>query len=112
MQENFHFRVYSPEIPAAVFIYPFIVQVVDMINEVYGERRTHISILIVFATQVLFVLFIGMVTNLSPALFFELEDAWNSLFGLSIRITVASWASFLVCSNFDAWILHPLKTLF
>nr|WP_269849473.1 queuosine precursor transporter [Methanosarcina horonobensis] len=98
--------------PAAVFIYPFIAQVVDMINEVYGEKRTHISILIAFATQVLFVLFIGMVAGLTPAPFFELEDAWKSLFGLSIRITIASWVSFLICSNLDAWIFASLKKTF
>lgn|GEM_PF-119007 len=108
----FDLGFYSFFAPAAVFIYPFIAQVVDMINEVYGERKTHVSILIAFATQVLFVLFIGMVTNLSPAPFFELEDAWKSLFGLSIRITVASWASFLVCSNLDAWIFASLKKCF
>ncbi|MHC1757178.1 MAG: queuosine precursor transporter [Methanosarcina sp.] len=108
----FDLGFYSFFAPSAVFIYPFIAQVVDMINEVYGERRTHISILIAFATQVLFVLFIGMVTSLSPAPFFELEDAWKSLFGLSIRITVASWVSFLICSNLDAWIFASLKKRF
>jgi uncharacterized integral membrane protein (TIGR00697 family) len=109
---TFDLGFYSFFAPAAVFIYPFIAQVVDMINEVYGERRTHLSILIAFATQVLFVLFIGMVSSLSPAPFFELEDAWNSLFGLSIRITLASWVSFLICSNLDAWIFAALKMRF
>jgi queuosine precursor transporter len=108
----FDLGFYSFFAPAAVFIYPFIAQVVDMINEVYGERRTHLSILIAFATQVLFVLFIGMVSSLSPAPFFELEDAWKSLFGLSIRITLASWVSFLVCSNLDAWVFASLKKRF
>ncbi len=108
----FDLGFYSFFAPAAVFIYPFIAQVVDMINEVYGERRTHLSILIAFVTQVLFVLFIGMVSSLSPAPFFELEDAWKSLFGLSIRITLASWVSFLVCSNLDAWVFASLKKRF
>ncbi|MDD4749500.1 MAG: queuosine precursor transporter, partial [Methanosarcinaceae archaeon] len=98
--------------PAAVFVYPFIAQVVDMINEVYGERKTHHSILIAFVTQVLFVLLVGMVSSLSPAPFFELDEAWMSLFGLSIRITIASWITFLVCSNLDAWVFASLKKRF
>ena len=65
----FDLGFYSFYAPAAVFIYPFIAQVVDMINEVYGERRTHISIFIAFATQVLFVLFIGMVYKSQPCPF-------------------------------------------
>ncbi|WP_231585561.1 MULTISPECIES: queuosine precursor transporter [unclassified Methanosarcina] len=84
----------------------------DIINEVYGEQRTHISILISFATQVLFVLFIGIVTSLSPAPFFELEDVWKSLFRLSVRITITSWVSFMVCSTFDARFFASLKKHF
>lgn len=108
----FDLGFYSFFAPAAVFIYPFIAQVVDMINEVYGEHKTRLAILIAFSTQVLYVLFIGMVNTLSPAPFFAFEDTWKSLFGLSVRITIASWVSFLICSNLDAWIFASLKRRF
>jgi len=98
--------------PAAVFIYPFIAQVIDMINEVYGQKSAHIAILIAFLTQILLVVFIAMVNSLNPAPFFQFEEAWKSLFGLSIRITVASWISFLICSNLDAFIFAKLKQKF
>ena len=98
--------------PAAVFIYPFIAQVIDMINEVYGRKRAHLTIIVAFITQVLLVIFIAMVNSLSPAPFFEFEEAWQSLFGLSIRITVASWIAFLVCSNLDALVFSKLKQKF
>lgn len=98
--------------PAAVFIYPFIAQVIDMINEVYGQKSTHVAILIAFVTQVLLVLFIAMVNTLSPAPFFAFEEAWKSLFGLSIRITVASWIAFIISSNLDAFIFATLKEKF
>ena len=39
--------------PASVLIYPFIAQVIDMINEVFGVTMTHVAILIAFVTQVL-----------------------------------------------------------
>lgn len=98
--------------PAAVFIYPFIAQVIDMINEVYGQKSAHIAILIAFVSQVLLVVFIAMVNSLGPAPFFAWEEAWQSLFGLSIRITAASWISFLICSNLDAFIFAKLKQKF
>lgn len=98
--------------PAAVFIYPFIAQAIDMINEVYGQKSTHISIIIAFVTQVLLVLFIAIVNLLNPAPFFAYEEAWKSLFGLSIRITTASWVSFLICSNLDAFVFAKLKQRF
>jgi len=98
--------------PAAVLIYPFIAQVIDMINEVYGREKAHLAIFIVFITQVLLVTFIAMVNTLSPAPFFKFEEAWQNLFNLSVRITAASWISFLICSNIDAYIFAKLKQKF
>ncbi|MEM1550040.1 MAG: queuosine precursor transporter [Candidatus Methanomethylicia archaeon] len=109
---TFDLGIYSFYAPAAVFIYPFIAQVIDMINEVYGRKSTHISIIIAFITQVLLVVFIGMVNTLTPAPFFQWEEAWRSLFSLSVRITIASWISFLICSNLDAIIFASLKQAF
>ncbi|MEM2137352.1 MAG: queuosine precursor transporter, partial [Candidatus Methanomethylicia archaeon] len=109
---EFNLGFYIFYAPAAVFIYPFIAQVIDMINEVYGRRSTHIAIIIAFLTQILLVTFIAMVNTLSPAPFFIWEDAWRSLFSLSVRITIASWISFLVCSNIDAFIFSLLKQKF
>jgi len=109
---NFDLGFYQFYAPAAVFIYPFIAQAIDMINEVYGRKKTHLAIMIVFITQVLLVTFIFMVNSLTPAPFFKFEDAWQNLFGLSIRITVASWVAFLICSNLDALVFASLKQRF
>ncbi len=106
---DFNLGFYSFFAPAAVFIYPFIAQVIDMINEVYGRKMTHLAIGIAFATQVLLVTFIVMTNVLSPAPFFIHEEAWQSIFGLSVRITIASWISFLITNNLDAMVFAKLK---
>lgn len=106
---NFDLGFYSFFAPAAVFIYPFIAQAIDMINEVYGRRMTHLAIGIAFVTQVLLVAFIVMTNALSPAPFFGLEEAWQTIFGLSVRITIASWISFLITNNLDAVVFAKLK---
>jgi uncharacterized integral membrane protein (TIGR00697 family) len=109
---NFDLGFYQFYAPAAVFIYPFIAQAIDMINEVYGRKNTHLAIFIAFITQVLLIIFIAMVNTLTPAPFFQFEEAWQNLFGLSIRITVASWIAFLICSNLDALVFAKLKHRF
>lgn len=109
---KFDLGFYTFFAPAAVFIYPFIAQVIDMINEVYGRKMTHLAIFIAFITQVLLVTFIIMTNTLSPAPFFKYEEAWKSLFGLSIRITIASWISFLICQNLDAIVFDKIKRYF
>ncbi len=106
---DFDLGFYSFFAPAAVFIYPFIAQVIDMINEVYGRKMTHLAIGIAFVTQILLVTFIVMTNVLSPAPFFEHETAWQSIFNLGVRITLASWISFLITNNLDAVIFSKLK---
>ena len=98
--------------PAAVVIYPFLAVIIDMINEVYGRRMAHAAIIIAFVSQILLVLSIVLVSLLPPAPFFAFEEAWQELFGLSIRIVLASWVSFLICENLDAVIFDSLKTRF
>lgn len=106
---NFDLGFYKFYAPAAVFIYPFISQAIDMINEVYGREKAHLAIAITFITQVLLVTFIAMVNSLSPAPFFQFEEAWQNIFNLGIRITAASWIAFLVCQNLDAYVFAWLK---
>jgi uncharacterized integral membrane protein (TIGR00697 family) len=98
--------------PAAVFIYPFVAQVIDMINEVYGKTMAHVAIGIAFISQVLLVIFFIMVNSLTPAPFYTNEIAWQEIFGMSIRITLASWISFLICSTIDASVFAGLKQRF
>lgn len=106
---EFDLGFYSFFAPAAVFIYPFIAQAIDMINEAYGRRKAHLAIIIALITQVLLVTFIAMVNSLSPAPFFRFEEAWQGIFRLGIRITGASWVAFLICQNLDAYVFAWLK---
>ncbi|HDR73079.1 MAG TPA: VUT family protein [Methanoculleus sp.] len=98
--------------PASVFVYPFIAQIIDMINEVDGERMTHAAILLAFATQVLLTILIAIGNTLTPAPLFGYEEAWQNIFSLSLRITTASWVAFLITANLDAWIFASLKDRF
>jgi conserved hypothetical integral membrane protein len=93
----------------ASIIYPFIAQVLDMINEVYGRKKAVVAIIIAFITQVLYILFVAMAMKIPGAPFFEFEEAWISIFALSIGITVGSWVAFLVCSLLDTYMFSYIK---
>jgi hypothetical protein len=106
---EFNMGLFRVTAPGAVFIYPFIAQAIDMINETYGRRQAHLAIAIAFISQVLLTVFILMVKSLAPAPFFALEESWQDIFTMGIRITVASWAAFLICQNLDAYVFARLK---
>lgn len=95
--------------PAAALLYPFIAQVLDMINEVYGKKKAVAAVMIAFGTQVLYVMFIAMAVQIPAASFYELDEAWTSIFALSVGVTFASWISFLVCSLLDTYMFSYIK---
>ena len=106
---EFDIGIYVFLAPAAVFIYPFISQAIDMINEVYGMKRAQTAIIIAFVTQVLLVIFFVMTNTLTPAPFFAHEEAWQEIFTFGIRLTIASWISFLITQSIDARVFAGLK---
>ncbi|WP_292517756.1 queuosine precursor transporter [Methanoculleus sp.] len=95
--------------PASVFIYPFIAQAIDMINEVYGRSMTRVAILTALLSQVLLAILIAMTNTLTPAPVFRFEAAWQSIFTQGLWIILASWVAFLVSQSFDSYIFDRLK---
>lgn len=95
--------------PAAAILYPFIAQVLDMINEVYGKKRAVAAVMIALGTQVLYVMFIAMAIKIPAAPFYELGTEWTAIFALSVGVTFASWISFLVCSLLDTYMFSYIK---
>jgi len=109
---TFPLGFYTLYAPGAVFLYPFVAQALDMINETYGFRAAQSAILIALMTQVLLVILVLLVRVLPPAPFFPMEEAWQEIFAQGIRITGASWAAFFLCQMVDARIFSWLKAKF
>jgi len=95
--------------PAAVLVYSVTYLFTDIVNERFGRREVHKMILIAFVTQVALIFFLWLGTELTPASFWDDQEAWESIIGLVPRITLASWVAFLVSENFDAWVFDVFK---
>ncbi len=96
--------------PAAVIIFPFTFQLTDTMNEHFGQKETHKMIFIAFITQILMVIFIWFGNSLEPVVWWEFDnEQWKGIFELSIGITAASWISFLLTENLDAWLYQKIK---
>ena len=95
--------------PAAVLIFAVTFLITDIVNERFGRKETHKMIFIAFITQVVMVAFIYIGTYLQPAPFWQNQGAWELIFGLVPRITLASWMAFLVSENLDAYLFAWIK---
>lgn len=97
--------------PAAVIVFAVTFLITDIVNEKFGQKEVHIMIFITFITQVAMVTFLSIGGRLTPAPFWNGQAAWDSFFGVVPRITFASWATFLISENLDAWLYAVFKRI-
>ncbi|MHA1457122.1 MAG: queuosine precursor transporter, partial [Promethearchaeota archaeon] len=114
------FTVFDYQItaPVAVLIFPFTFQITDMVNENFGQKATHRMIFIAFVTQIFMTIFIWFSIEVPAAPFWgfdwssnpvEAQQFWSNFFASTIRITIASWISFIITENLDAILFAKLK---
>ena len=107
----FDFGFYEFAAPAAVLVFAVTFLITDVVNEKFGRKETHKMIFIAFVTQVAMVVFLYIGGILEPAPFWANQQAWDLIFGIVPRITLASWVAFLVSENMDAYLFAWIKKL-
>ena len=95
--------------PTAVPIFAVTFLITDVVNERFGRSATHRMILAAFVAQVALLVFVWIATNLTPAPFWGLQEEWDAVFSTVPRITIASWATFLISENLDAILFDVLR---
>lgn len=109
----FDLGIISVMAPAGVIVFPFTLQLTDMVNEKFGKKKVYEMIWIAFVSQVV------MVFLLMLAIYLPLHEDWAFIhpndpdplaaFIIVPAITLASWISFLISERFDAWIYDKIK---
>lgn len=95
--------------PSGVLVFSLTYLLTDIVNEKFGKAETHRMIFIAFVSQVAMVFFFWLGVRFPPAPFWTMQGAWQNIFGIVPRITLASWIAFLVSENFDAYAFDWFK---
>ena len=90
-------------------IWPFTAQLSDMINEVYGKKKTFFAIGFGYAVNLLFVLFVLMANETVAVWDGVKETFWKEYFLPSWRVFIASSVSYIICQFIDVNIFSYLK---
>ena len=99
----------------ATLIFPFIAQIVDMINEIYGRRASYMAIIITLVINVVASVLIYQVSFEKPFLGdlpILYEEAWQYYMRQAPRIVAASYTAFWIANTLDAKIFADLKKYF
>lgn len=94
----------------AIFVVPVIFSINDIITEVYGKERARSIVRSGLVIIALIFLFILLATALPPSVRFQdTNNAYDTIFGLSARIALASLTAFTVAEFMDIYIFSKIR---
>lgn len=96
-------------LPAAVWLFPIVYIIGDVVPEVYGLAVARRVILLGFAANLLAVCFFALTLALPAPGFWQAQAAFQTVLGFTPRLLLASFAGYLVGTNANAWVLVLVK---
>ncbi|MFA5777010.1 MAG: queuosine precursor transporter [Parcubacteria group bacterium] len=96
----------------AIFLMPFIFTINDIVTEVYGKERTRSIIKSGLIMIVFLILFSFLAINLPPSQRFSGSQlAYHNIFGVSIRISIASLLAFFMSEYMDVLVFVKIRKM-
>jgi len=94
----------------AIFVMPLLFTAIDVIVEVHGKNRARSVVYSGLCMVVLLTLYSTLAVHLPPSKHFAAtESAYDTVFGASIRISLASLAAFACSELLDVFIFSKLR---
>ncbi|UCE13871.1 MAG: queuosine precursor transporter [Candidatus Heimdallarchaeota archaeon] len=93
--------------PAGVIVFPFTLQVTDMVNEKFGRQTVYEMIWIALISQIIMVILL-FIAGYIPVPEWGTDPLTEFL--PVPTITLASWIAFLISERFDAWLYDRVRT--
>ena len=98
-------------LPAAIFLFPIVYILGDIIPEVYGLEKARKIIWLGFFLNLFAVLIFLITLYLPYPSFWENQSAFTAVLGQTLRLSIASFVAYLIGSNVNAWILVRIKKI-
>ncbi|MBT3984910.1 queuosine precursor transporter [archaeon] len=101
--------LFGIRVSVGIFFVPFMFLVTDIVSEVYGKKKARQFVMI--AVFVLVVLFAAtyLAIHLPANETWGNQEAFESIFGSSLRMIIASVIAFILSQLHDVWTFHALK---
>jgi uncharacterized integral membrane protein (TIGR00697 family) len=98
------------DISVAIFLMPILYTIIDCISEVYGRNRAKSIVFIGLICIILLMAFISLAVLLPTApKFMADKEAYERIFGVSLRMALASFTGFFVSEFLDVFIYGKLR---
>lgn len=96
-------------VPGGVIIYAASFLITDLISEVYGKKMAINTVYYGFGAMLVFAGYSLLMVHWEAAPYWANQESFASVVGLSFRITMAGWISFMISQSWDVMVFHRLK---
>src|SRR3989344_4835373 len=96
-------------VPAGVIVYATTFLLTDMLSEFYGKKEAKKAVWSGFLANIILVFSVWIAINWTPASFWENQDAFVKVLGMTPRIVLANLVAYIVSQNHDVWAYHLWK---
>lgn len=103
-------NIYGIFVPAGVIAYCITFVCTDVISEIWGKKRAAQTVLSGFLALLLMLILIQIALALPAAPFWEGQQAFNAILGITPRIIIGSFVAYLISQYHDVWAFHFLKS--
>jgi len=104
-----HFLGLDFNISVVIFLMLLMFTTIDVVSEIYGRARARSIVFSGMIVLVLLVLFMALATWLPQTSHFALGSSYQEIFGISIRLAIASIVSFLCSELLDVLVYNRLR---
>lgn len=102
--------LFGTHLSVAVFFFPFVFLTTDVVGQLYGKKMARSFVLAGFVSTALFILYsvISAVTPWSGDAAW-VKESFDTVFGVSVRISIASLLAFVIAEYQDIFVFFRLK---
>ncbi len=97
-------------LPAGIIIFPISYIINDVLTEIYGYQKARFVIILGFLANIIFVAGVLVAIVLPSAVFWESQNAFITILGVTPRLLMASMAAYLIGSMSNAWVMERMKS--
>jgi len=96
-------------ISAALVVYSITFLLTDTISEFWGKKEAKKAVWSGFLALIMLVFVTQIAINLTPASFWDGQEAFVKIFSSTWRIALASFLAYILAQNHDVWAYHFWK---
>ena len=93
-------------LPAGIILYPITFLLTDTISELFGRRQATLVVWFGLVANIILVIVIYLGGMIPAPVFWENQEAYNTILGAVPRIVLASMVAYLVSQNLDVIGFH------